>query len=327
MRDWAAQGGKVSPLKLLSSSTSPTIVRATSGRLMTMELVTSELLAADGDSCNWGSVSLSEGQMGVRFNLMGAEQAAVVMGWWAMPELVDAIRREARYSEAAAWALVGDSMEYHSSIEIAWRALHKLRAWGELERLQVVEYNAGVGVMSRAMAQLDDRVQLVVAAECWDVARRVLRRLHGEELLMPVWSHTAETAAQIMAAVPEPAVCIYSWECRPYAGRNRQGTLSSDERASKIEPNLAELASVIEGWRELRPKVIVVENVGRLTQTFVLAHVWERACGMLTSMEGYEWEHTVLQPEADLDGLCARTRLFAYGWRTRGTMAQERRRR
>ena len=327
VRDWATQGGKVSPLKLLSSSTSPTIVRATSGRLMTMELVTSELLAADGDSCNWGSVSLSEGQMGVRFNLMGAEQAAVVMGWWAMPELVDAIRREARYSEAAAWAVVGDSMEYHSSIEIAWRALRKLRAWGELERLQVVEYNAGVGVMSRAMAQLDDRVQLVVAAECWDVARRVLRRLHGEELLMPVWSHTAETAAQIMAAVPEPAVCIYSWECRPYAGRNRQGTLSSDERASKIEPNLAELASVIEGWRELRPKVIVVENVGRLTQTFVLAHVWERACGMLTSLEGYEWEHTVLQPEADLDGLCARTRLFAYGWRTRGTMVQERRRR
>ena len=327
VRDWATQGGKVSPLKLLSSGTSPTIVRATSGRLMTMELVTSELLAADGDSCNWGSVSLSEGQMGVRFNLMGAEQAAVVMGWWAMPELVDAIRREARYSEAAAWALVGDSMEYHSSIEIAWRALRKLRAWGELERLQVVEYNAGVGVMSRAMAQLDDRVQLVVAAECWDVARRVLRRLHGEELLMPVWSHTAETAAQIMAAVPEPAVCIYSWECRPYAGRNRQGTLSSDERASKIEPNLAELASVIEGWRELRPKVIVVENVGRLTQTFVLAHVWERACGMLTSMEGYEWEYTVLQPEVDLDGLCARTRLFAYGWRTRGTMVQERRRR
>ena len=327
VRDWAAHGGKVSPLKLLSSSKSPTIVRATSGRLMTLELVTSELLAADGDSSDWGSVSLSEGQMGVRFNLMGAEQAAVVMSWWAMPELIDAIRREARYSESAAWAIVGDSMEFHSSIEIAWRALRKLRAWGELERLQVVEYNAGVGVMSRAMAQLDDRVQLVVAAECWDVARRVLRRLHGEELLMPVWSHTAETAAQIMAAVPEPAVCIYSWECRPYAGRNRQGALSSDERASKIEPNLAELASVIEGWRELRPKVIVVENVGRLTQTFVLAHVWERACGMLTSMEGYEWEHTVLQPEADLDGLCARTRLFAYGWRTRGTMVQERRRR
>ena len=78
---------------------------------MTLELVTSELLAADGDSSDWGSVSLSEGQMGVRFNLMGAEQAAVVMSWWAMPELIDAIRREARYSESAAWAIVGDSME------------------------------------------------------------------------------------------------------------------------------------------------------------------------------------------------------------------------
>ena len=327
VRSWAARGGKVSPLKLLSSDVSPTIVRATSGRLMTLELVTLESLAEEGDSGSWGTVPLLEGQTGVRFNLMGAEQAAVTMSWWAMPELIDAIRREARFSESAAWALVGDSMEYHSAIEIAWRAVLKLRAWGELEQLQVIEYNAGVGVMSRAMAQLDSRVRLVAAVECWDVARRVLRRLHGDELLMPVWSHTAETAAQLMAAVPEPAVCIYSWECRPYAGRNRQGTLSSEERASKIEPNLAELASVVEGWRELRPMVIIVENVGSLTQTFVLAHVWERACDLLTSIEGYEWEFTVLKPEEDLDAFCARTRLFAYGWRTRGTMAQERGRR
>ena len=327
VRDWAAHGGKVSPLKLLSSDVSPTIVRATSGRLMTLELVTLELLAEEGDSSSWGTVALQEGQTGVRLNLMGAEQAAFAMSWWAMPELADAIRREARFSESAAWALVGDSMEYHSAIEIAWRALLKLRAWGELEQLQVIEYNAGVGVMSRAMAQLDSRVRLVAAVECWDVARRVLRRLHGDELLMPVWSHTAETAAQLMAAVPEPAVCIYSWECRPYAGRNRQGTPSSEERASKIEPNLAELASVVESWRELRPTVIIVENVGSLTQTFVLAHVWERACGLLTSIEGYEWEFTVLKPEEDLDAFCARTRLFAYGWRTRGTMAQERGRR
>ena len=88
-----------------------------------------------------------------------------------------------------------------------------------------------------------------------------------------------------------------------------------EQRAPKVEANLAELASVIECWRELRPLVITVENVASLVTTFVWADVWERACKMLNALPGYEWEYQVIRPEEDVMATCARTRLFIWGWR------------
>ena len=300
LRQWARNGGRVSPAHLLSSKTVPTIVRATSGRIAVLEL-------SDDEEDEVGPLLL--------LNLMGAEEAAFAMGWEAMPELLDCIRCEARRSEGTAWQVVGDSVEYRSARWVCEIALQRLGAVAHLETLEMIEFNAGVGVMASVFAQLDSRVRLCAACECWEVPRRILYRLHGDDLPVYTWSHTEATAMQLLAQVPHPAICHFSWECKPYAGRNREGTPTSEQRAPKVEANLAELASVIECWRELCPLVITVENVASLVTTFVWAEVWERAYKMLTTLPGYEWEYQVIRPEEDVMASCARTRLFIWGWR------------
>ena len=93
------------------------------------------------------------------------------------------------------------------------------------------------------------------------------------------------------------------------------GSASSEQRGKAIEENLAEFASVVESWRELRPKVITVENVASLVETYAFAPSWERMMSMMTSLEGYKWEYVKIRPEWDLAALAARTRIFVYGWR------------
>jgi hypothetical protein len=300
LRRWARNGGRVAPARLLSSETIPTIVRATSGRIAVLEVAQVE----EGDM---------EPQLLI--NLMGAEEAALAMGWAALPRLLQCIRGEAERSECAAWQVVGDSVEYKSARWVCEVALERLGAAAHLEVLGMIEFNAGVGVMALVFAELDSRVQLRAACECWEVPRRILYQLHDDDLPIYTWSHTEATAAQLRAQVPHPAICHFSWECKPYAGRNREGTPNSEQRAPKVEANLAELASVIECWRELRPLVITVENVASLVTTFVWADVWERADKMLHTLPGYEWEYQVIRPEEDVRATCARARLFVWGWR------------
>eukprot|EP00966_Prymnesium_polylepis_P080991 1876189-Prymnesium_polylepis.1 len=89
------------------------------------------------------------------------------------------------------------------------------------QHIDVIEYNAGVALMTLTLNKLDSRVRLRAATECWEVPRRVLFRMHGEDLVMPLWSHTVDTAAALLEAVPHPDDCHFSPECNPFAGRNR----------------------------------------------------------------------------------------------------------
>eukprot|EP00966_Prymnesium_polylepis_P154257 3561959-Prymnesium_polylepis.1 len=99
---------------------------------------------------------------------MGAEEAALAMGWAALPRLLRCIRCEAERSECAAWQVVGDSVEYKSARWVCEIALERLGAAAHLEFLDMIEFNAGVGVMALVLAELDSRVQLRAACECWE---------------------------------------------------------------------------------------------------------------------------------------------------------------
>ena len=304
LRAWASKGGLTEPHSFLYSDVAPTLVRATSGRLMVLELDRVEDPDVDED-LDWI----------IRLNLMSAEQSAICMDWWALPNLRAQVVREARRSETAAWQMVGASIGYLSARELGLIVLDKLGPMEGRQHIDVIEYNAGVALMTLTLSELDERVRLRAATECWEVPRRVLFRMHGEDLVMPLWSHTEETATALRTAVPHPDYCHFSPECNPYAGRNRVGSANSEQRGKAIEENLAEFASVVESWRELRPKVITVENVASLVESYAFAPAWERMMSMMTSLEGYKWEYVKIRPEWDLAALAARTRIFVYGWR------------
>ena len=91
-----------------------------------------------------------------------------------------------------------------SARELGLIVLDKLGPMEDRLHIDVIEYNAGVALMTLTLNKLDARVRLRAATECWEVPRRVLFRMHGEDLVMPLWSHTEDTATVLRKAVPPP---------------------------------------------------------------------------------------------------------------------------
>eukprot|EP00966_Prymnesium_polylepis_P143843 3320570-Prymnesium_polylepis.1 len=68
--------------------------------------------------------------------------------------------------------MVGASIGYLSARELGLIVFDKLGPMEGRLHIDVIEYNAGVALMTLTLSKLNARVRLRAATECWEVPRR-----------------------------------------------------------------------------------------------------------------------------------------------------------